>query len=124
MRPSPLAVLFCAFALLGCEPARERGAPPGPPSPGASAPGDDALCPEHGVLQALCTKCEPALAVVFKNKGDWCVEHELPESICPICHPERGGRPAVEVTGDLAPPDGIEVRLASTIIAPAIGLEV
>ena len=62
--------------------------------------------------------------MVFQNKGDWCPQHQLPESICPICHPERRGRPALDVTADEAPPDGIEVRLASTIIAPAIGLEV
>jgi cobalt-zinc-cadmium efflux system membrane fusion protein len=84
----------------------------------------DGLCVEHGVLEALCTKCEPALAEVFKNKGDWCQEHGLPESICPTCHPERGGRPLVDVAldADEAPADGIEVRLASTIVAPAIGL--
>lgn len=123
MSSSQAAGLLLTLALMAC------GAPPptSAPSqttPSASAPEDDALCPRHGVLQSLCTKCEPALAVVFRNKGDWCVEHELPESICPLCHPERGGRPALDVTRDEAPPDGIEVRLASTIVAPAIGLAV
>lgn len=114
--------LACALVLLACGAPPPEGAPSSP-APTAAAE-DDALCPRHGVLQSLCTKCEPSLAVVFQNKGDWCAEHELPESICPVCHPERGGRPALDVTHDEAPPDGIEVRLASTIVAPAIGLAV
>lgn len=113
----PLALLLAVFAACGAPTA------PGPDASPAPA-AEDAVCPTHGVLQALCTKCDPALAVVFQNKGDWCAEHELPESLCPLCHPERGGRPRVEVTGPEAPPDGIEVRLASTIVAPAIGLAV
>ncbi|MFP2903684.1 hypothetical protein ACLESD_01135 [Pyxidicoccus sp. 3LFB2] len=43
---------------------------------------------EHGVQKALCTRCNPKLAAVFKAKGDWCGEHERPESQCAICHPE------------------------------------
>lgn len=42
---------------------------------------------EHGVKKTLCTRCNPKLAAVFKAKGDWCVEHERPESQCAICHP-------------------------------------
>ena len=41
----------------------------------------------------VCTKCNPKLVPVFQAKGDWCAEHGFPESFCPICHPERGGRP-------------------------------
>lgn len=52
-------------------------------------PAADAMCSEHGVLEAVCTKCNPALAPIFKAKGDWCEEHGFPESFCPICHPER-----------------------------------
>ena len=61
------------------------------------APGEARMCNEHGVLEAVCTKCNPALVPVFQAKGDWCAEHGFPESFCPICHPERGGRPAVDV---------------------------
>src|SRR5213594_2796022 len=50
-----------------------------------------------GVLEAVCTKCNPALIAVFKAKGDWCEEHGFPESFCPICHPERGGRPGWDI---------------------------
>ena len=70
---------------------------------------EDAFCSEHGVLEAVCTKCNPALIPVFRAKGDWCEEHQFPESFCPICHPERGGRPAVDVKADGAPADGTRV---------------
>ena len=43
---------------------------------------------EHGVDQALCTRCDPRLEAVFKAKGDWCPEHSRPESQCALCHPE------------------------------------
>lgn len=43
---------------------------------------------QHGVARTLCTRCNPKLAAVFKAKGDWCGEHERPESQCVPCHPE------------------------------------
>jgi hypothetical protein len=43
---------------------------------------------EHGVQKTLCTRCNPKLAPVYKAKGDWCAEHERPESQCVLCHPE------------------------------------
>jgi hypothetical protein len=45
-------------------------------------------CPEHGVPESVCTRCNAALIADFKKKGDWCKEHDLPESQCLICHPE------------------------------------
>ncbi len=42
---------------------------------------------EHDLPPALCTKCNPALAAVFRAKGDWCDSHGFPESFCPICNP-------------------------------------
>lgn len=42
----------------------------------------------HGVAKPLCTRCNPKLAPVFKAKGDWCAEHDRPESQCALCHPE------------------------------------
>lgn len=53
-----------------------------PAKPAAAA----ATC-EHGVTKALCTRCNPKLAPVFKKKGDWCPEHTRPESQCSLCHP-------------------------------------
>lgn len=88
----------------------------------ASAGVDGAMCVEHGVMEALCTKCNPALVPVFQAKGDWCAEHGFPESICPICHPERGGRPAVELTSDEPPADGTKVRFKTKETAELAGL--
>ncbi|HSN98028.1 MAG TPA: efflux RND transporter periplasmic adaptor subunit [Candidatus Nanopelagicales bacterium] len=90
----------------------------------AEAAGEGAMCAEHGVLEALCTKCNPRLAVVFQAKGDWCKEHELPESICPICHPERGGKPAADVSGDEAPADGLKIRFKRKDTAAMAGIRV
>jgi hypothetical protein len=39
------------------------------------------LCVEHGVPEALCTKCNPAIIVAFEAMGDWCAGHGVPESI-------------------------------------------
>ena len=81
------------------------------------------LCKEHGVLEALCTKCNPKLAPIFQAKGDWCAEHGFPESVCPTCHPERGGKPAMDVAGDDAPPDGTKVILKGKDTARLAGIE-
>ncbi len=59
------------------------------PAPSATVRADG-ICREHGVPEALCTKCNPALAAVFKAKGDWCEEHGFPESFCPTCNPDAG----------------------------------
>ena len=56
-----------------------------PPMPTVEAP--KPTC-EHGVRKALCTRCNPKLAPVCKAKGDWCAEHERPESQCTLCHPD------------------------------------
>ncbi|MHB8879818.1 MAG: hypothetical protein ACYC8T_39520 [Myxococcaceae bacterium] len=50
------------------------------------APAEAAKC-THGVKKTLCTRCNPKLAPVFKAKGDWCAEHERPESQCALCNP-------------------------------------
>lgn len=91
-------------------------------------PAADAMCSEHGVLEAVCTKCNPALAPIFKAKGDWCEEHGFPESFCPICHPERGGQPLMDVTasdaveGGDGPADGTMVRFKTKETARLAGL--
>ncbi len=88
----------------------------------SAAPAEGALCKEHGVLEALCTKHNPALIPVFQAKGDWCAEHGFPESICPICHPERGGRPPGDVAADGAPADGTKVRFKKKDTADLTGI--
>jgi cobalt-zinc-cadmium efflux system membrane fusion protein len=90
----------------------------------AAASADGAMCREHGVLEAVCTRCNPALVTVFKAKGDWCEEHGFPESFCPLCHPERGGRPAANVdTSKDGPADGTMVRFRTKDTARLAGLQ-
>lgn len=62
----------------------QHGAPSAPP-PSSTAKED--RC-EHGVKKSLCARCNPKLAPVYEAKGDWCAEHERPESQCVLCHPE------------------------------------
>ena len=86
---------------------------------------DPEMCAEHGVLEAVCTRCNPSLIPVFQAKGDWCAEHELPESFCPICRPEAGGRPSEdELSIDGSPPDGVQVRFRTRDTARLAGIEV
>lgn len=102
------------------EPAAPAAAPRAVPVAEAS---EGAMCPEHHVLEAVCTKCKPALAAVFKAKGDWCDAHGFPESFCPLCHPDRGGRPEADVSAsDDGPPDGTKVRFATKETARLAGL--
>ncbi len=44
-------------------------------------------CPEHGVPESACTRCNDTLVEEFKAKGDWCGEHKLPTSQCLQCDP-------------------------------------
>ncbi|MCI0659221.1 MAG: efflux RND transporter periplasmic adaptor subunit, partial [Acidobacteria bacterium] len=117
-----IPVLIAALAI-GCggqtDPAR-----PVKPSPQHTASQEGAFCQEHGVLEAVCTKCNPALIPVFKAKGDWCEEHGFPESFCPVCHPERRGRPEADIQDDGAPADGLKVRFKTKETARLAGLEV
>jgi cobalt-zinc-cadmium efflux system membrane fusion protein len=59
-----------------------KALPPHPPAAEAVK-----LC-EHRVPADLCTQCNPELAEVFKEKGDWCGEHGVPESHCFKCNPK------------------------------------
>lgn len=122
---APLCALL-AVALLagGCGKRSETGerGPAATPVPSATAMAAD-MCAEHGVLEAICTRCHPRLIPVFQAKGDWCPEHGFPMSVCPVHHPERGGRPLVEVAGDEAPATGTMVRFRSPEIARDAGIE-
>lgn len=84
----------------------------------------EGMCAEHGVLEAICTKCHPKLIPVFQGKGDWCPEHGFPMSVCPVHHPERGGRPEATVAIDEAPASGTKIRFRSLETARDAGLEV
>lgn len=45
-------------------------------------------CPEHGVPESICTRCNEKLVTGFKEKKDWCEKHNLPMSQCFTCQPE------------------------------------
>lgn len=126
MRLQSLAVLVLALVVAACQGKTSAEAKvkeiKDPAVQGAAA--DGAFCKEHGVLEAVCTKCSPALIPVFKAKGDWCEEHGFPESFCPICKPERGGRPAADVKDDGAPPDGTKVRFKTKETLRLAGIHV
>jgi len=86
-------ILPLLLALVACG----SSAPPPAPEPVATethaaadvVPGShEDWCPEHGVPESQCTRCDPALIPAFKATGDWCDEHGLPESQCKECNPE------------------------------------
>jgi len=121
-------LLLPALLLIAAISACERAGSQAEADRTAATASADRPCAEHGVLEAICTKCNPKLAPIFQSKGDWCAEHALPESVCPLCHPERGGRPLMDVaagdTGDLPPPHGMRVKLASPALADEAGIRV
>ncbi len=120
-----LAILIPLAVATGCD-RKEAGKAPAATQAAAGATKETreaGICKEHGVLEALCTKCNPKLVPIFQAKGDWCAEHGFPESVCPICHPERGGKPAVDVAGDDAPADGTKVVLKGKDTARLAGIE-
>lgn len=80
-----LPLLLALALVVSCKNDRRGGATEATATAAASA--TDHRCADHGVPEALCTKCNPALAVIFEKKGDWCEEHGFPESYCPICDP-------------------------------------
>lgn len=49
-------------------------------------------CPEHGVPESICTRCNDHLIAAFKAKGDWCKEHDLPDTQCLLCHPDLAAK--------------------------------
>ncbi len=86
------ALALSVVLLAGCPPA----SPPAPApsaSTAAPAPAEGKVpaaewCAEHGVPEAVCTRCNARLVDGFKAKKDWCAEHGLPESQCVACDPQ------------------------------------
>lgn len=82
-----VAMLVGGLASACQDGARTPSGPAGPVSRALNPATEAGFCHEHGVPEALCTKCNPALIPVFKARGDWCDAHGFPESYCPVCHP-------------------------------------
>ena len=108
-----MAVVSSALSLLALVAIGVGGCNTPAPEPAKLTVAADAMCTEHGVPEAVCTKCNPKLVPAFQAKGDWCAEHGFPESVCPICHP----------AADAPPPDHLKVRLASPETAAIAGIE-
>jgi cobalt-zinc-cadmium efflux system membrane fusion protein len=62
------------------------------------------FCHGHGVPEAFCYLCNPALIPAFKAVGDWCAGHDRPESQCYICNPHLD--PANKETSAAQTPQG------------------
>ena len=126
MRLQFLTPLLLVAAVMACkEKTSAEGKAKEANEPVAHGPAaEGGFCKEHGVLEAVCTKCNPALVAIFKAKGDWCNQHGFPESFCPICNPERGGRPAADVKDDGAPADGTKIRFKTRDTLRLAGIEV
>lgn len=123
-----LATLLLSMSVVACQgpgssSQGETQATSSQATPASAAVSTDGMCGEHGVLEAVCTKCNPKLIPIFQAKGDWCAEHGFPESFCPICHPDKGGKPAVDLTEDGAPSDGMIVKLKTKEVAKQSGFE-
>ncbi len=54
----------------------------------SAASSEDFVRCEHKVPQEVCTRCNNHLIPKFKAAGDWCSEHDVPESQCFKCHPD------------------------------------
>lgn len=118
----PIAIAFSGGCRQEIAPPKVEAVPAVVNSAAATVAGEG-LCAEHGVLEAVCPKCNPALEAVFRAKGDWCQEHGFPESVCPVCRPESGGKPALDVAADGAPADGTKIRLKTDDTARLAGIE-
>lgn len=91
MKPRTLFValpLAAALALTACE--KKKSSESGDAAAKTSTVANVAeseWCAEHGVPEAICTRCHSNLIAGFKQKGDWCDKHSLPKSQCLDCDP-------------------------------------
>src|SRR5690606_35052656 len=71
-------------------------------------------CVEHGVPEALCTRCNAELIPAFEARNDWCAEHAVPESQCTLCRPALLAQGVVPPRLGDEPPNGASEHGAST----------
>ena len=99
------SIAVSAVCICGCgSPAQKTASIPAEESQVGQEPATDELgaeashdhsgwwCPEHGVPEEECTRCDSSLIAEFKSKGDWCDEHSRPDSQCFLCTPELEAR--------------------------------
>ncbi len=83
--PTPEKVASETPSAAPSEPARAKPERAAPKRPAVADPDD--WCMPHDVPESMCTLCNPELLPLFKAAGDYCEEHRLPESVCPQCNP-------------------------------------
>lgn len=93
LRSSALAFFaVSSLSLAACDETKQNAADAAVSKPATASTAAAAAIPgekcEHGVEKAICSRCNPGLAVAFKAKNDWCEEHARAESQCVLCHPE------------------------------------
>ena len=52
--------------------------------------------PSMASRKNICAQCNAKVAAEFKQKGDWCKEHNRPESQCFLCNPKLADKFAAE----------------------------
>lgn len=132
MRWQTLSVTLCCVALLtsaGCKGEAKKPDPAEATSKRVAEKREDvvavSLC-EHRVPAELCTQCNPELADVFKEKGDWCQSHGVPESHCYKCNPKLtfSGAPGAAAEeawcGEHGVPDAVCTKCKPQLIAKFI----
>ncbi len=108
------------------------------------------FCKEHGVPEAICSRCRADLEPVFRARNDWCGGHGVSESQCELCNPgtlekyrkydPTGGvlpalTPEIEIVRDDSPrvrrmpsvtcaTERSTIRFANPNVATRAGLEV
>lgn len=91
-----IALPALALTLLGCPDNSSQPAANPAPAETPAAPATPLVqkrevadwCPEHGVPESICSRCNDSLVAGFKEKGDWCEKHGMADSQCFTCHPE------------------------------------
>ncbi len=85
--------------LLGCAPATHGRST----SMSIASSADWKAC-EHRVPAEVCVRCHPKRIPAYKERGDWCPEHDRPESQCLECSPDLDFSPPEP------PPAGADIR--------------
>ena len=88
------ASMMVLAAAIGCSQSAEKAAPAAKTAATESSSHAGWWCVEHGVPEGVCARCDAKLVTDFKAKGDWCSDHDRPESQWP----RPGARPTNSIT--------------------------
>jgi thiol-disulfide isomerase/thioredoxin len=82
---SAAARLLCCALTFAC--ATSQNARHGNMSALSESENPTDLC-QHKIPRDVCARCDRERSARFKAAGDWCGEHDVPESQCLTCHPD------------------------------------